>query len=116
MGTWPICNLATMGASCTRLDISPTVAANLSRNSKPIIQITNCRFETVWKALSPYFNNAVERGKMRRLLCTYLQENPCRDRYLVLIVNGDRWVFEIATHRRSPEYTEVVIGSKARGI
>jgi hypothetical protein len=99
-----------MGASCTRLDIPPNVVIG----AKPTIVLTDCRFETIWRALGPYIKNAVERNKMRNLLRNYLTTAPCRDRYLVLVLNDQRWVFEIASHRPSKEYTEVVLESRAK--
>jgi hypothetical protein len=99
-----------MGAACTRLDIPPSVVIS----SKPTIVLSDCRFETVWKFLGPYVKGAVERNKMRNLLRTYLANTPCRDRYFVLTLDDRRWVFEIASHRPGPDYTEVVLQSRVK--
>lgn len=101
-----------MGASCTRIDIPPNVANVLDTHSKPIIVLSDCRFETIWKFLGPYVKGAVERNKMRNLLRAYLAKTPCRDRYFVLTLNDRKWFFEIASHRPGPDYTEVVLESR----
>jgi hypothetical protein len=71
--------------------------------------VRNSDFETVWKHVSYNIHGAVERSKIRHLLYKYLAETPCTDRYLTLVINGKRWIFEIVTNRRGPNYTEVVL-------
>lgn len=96
-----------MGAACTHLDIPPDVVRSIREH--PIIHVSDARYETIWLFISPYLRNAVERHKIRKLLKSYLETTPCKDRYLVLHVNGAKWVFEITSHRRTHEYTELVL-------
>lgn len=100
-----------MGAACTRIDVSPEVAAAITAGPQRFI-LRDARFETVWACLGPYIKGAVERSKVRRLLRRYLEDNPCRDRYLGLTVGDKRWVFEIVTNRPGREYTEVLLTSR----
>lgn len=97
-----------MGAACSTIDVSPELAKTLAGGGRRYI-LQDGQFETVWRCLGPYIHGAVERGKMRRLLRTYLEKTPCTDRVLVLNVSGQRWVFEILSNRRGPEYTEIVL-------
>ena len=100
-----------MGATCTRLDISPeaTTAIQNGDGRRRHFIVHDVRFETVWRCLGPYINGAVERNKMRRLLQQYLEANPCRDRYLGLTLGDRRWVFEIVTNRCGGECTEILL-------
>lgn len=100
-----------MGATCTRLDVSPEAANAIRERSRHFI-LQDARYETVWACLGPYIKGAVERNKIRRLLRRYLEENPCRDRYLGLTLGDRRWVFEIVTNRRGGESTEIVLTAR----
>ena len=105
-----------MGAACSTIDVSPEVAKTLAGGGRRYI-LQDGRYETVWACIRPYIHGAVERGKVRRLLGAYLEKTPCTDRVMVLTVNGKRWVFEITSNRRGPEYTEIVLSENpARGI
>ena len=100
-----------MGAACTHLDVSPEAARSI--RDRPI-HISNANFETIWSSLSPYLKSAIERHKIRKLLKSYLETTPCTDRYLVLHINGTKWMFEITSHRRTPEFTEMVLSNHPR--
>jgi hypothetical protein len=103
-----------MGAACTRIDVSPAVAKMICTEGTPNrIRIGDCRYETVWACISPHIRGAIERVKTRKLLRGYLAEHPCRERYMILHVNGRKWIFEIITNRATAEYSEVVIGWRA---
>jgi hypothetical protein len=101
-----------MGATCTRLDVSPAAAKMIHSGGGHRFILQDARYETVWACLGPYIKGAVERSKVRRLLRQYLEENPCRDRYLGLTLGDRRWVFEIVTNRRGGEYTEVLLTAR----
>lgn len=97
-----------MGAACTRIEVTPVVADMIGARR---YIVRNAGFETVWKHIAPTVRGAAERSKIRRLLNKYLAESPCTDRYLTLVINGHRWIFEIVTNRRGPEYTEIVLSN-----
>lgn len=90
-----------MGAACTRIEIIQTP-----------IRITNGRYETIWKQIAPSIHNAIERKKIRTLLQSYLNKQPCNDRYLALRIHNTCWVFEILTNNMSHGYTEIVLAKK----
>jgi hypothetical protein len=96
-----------MGAACTRLDIPPDVARYI--RDRQFIHISDARYETIWLCISPHIHNAVERHNIRQLLKSYLEKTPCKGRYLVLHVKGSTWVFEITSHVRTKEYTELIM-------
>lgn len=98
-----------MGATCTKLDISPEAARVINSSSNRVIQLDVATYEAIWVCLAPYIKNAIERSKIRRLLRNYLAENPCRDRFLCLKVNDTKWMFEITGNTHTREYTEVVL-------
>ena len=100
-----------MGAACTHLEVTPEVARSIMDCP---IYISDASFKTIWSSLSPYLKSAVERHKIRRLLKTYLERTPCTDRYLVLHINGAKWMFEITSHRRTHEFTELVLSNHLR--
>jgi hypothetical protein len=100
-----------MGAACTHLDVSPE-AARAIRNYP--IHISDASFETIWPALGPYLKSAVERHKIRRLLKSYLETTPFTDRYLVIRINDTKWMFEITSHRRTAELTELVLSQRPK--
>jgi hypothetical protein len=100
-----------MGATCTRLEVSPEVARSIRQRP---IHISDARFESVWACISPSIKSAVERCKIRRLLSNYLDKSPCKDRYLVLYFHDIKWIFEITSHRRTPDYTELVLSQHSK--
>lgn len=101
-----------MGASCTTLDVSPAAAKMIHSGSNYNFIIQDAQYETVWACLGLYINSAVERHKVRRLLRRYLEDNPCRDRYLGLTLGDRRWVFEIVTNRCEGKCTEILLTAR----
>jgi hypothetical protein len=100
-----------MGAACTHLEVSPEAARSIREHP---IQISDASFETIWYYLSLTLRSAVERHKIRQLLKTYLDANPCTDRYFVLYLNGSKWRFEITSNRRTYKSTELVLSNNTR--
>ena len=99
-----------MGAACTRLDVSPEASKAIrSRMACRHFIIQDARLETVWACIEPYIKGAVERSQIRRLLRRYLEDNPCRDRYLGITLGGRRWFFEIMKNRCGGEYMEILL-------
>lgn len=97
-----------MGAACTHLEVSTEAARSIREHP---IQISEASFKIIWSHLSRTLRSAVERHKIRQLLKTYLDANPCTDRYFVLYIKETKWIFEITSHRRTYRYTGLVLSN-----
>jgi hypothetical protein len=101
-----------MGATCTRLDVSPEVASTIFT----IKCIYDASFETIWKTIAPYVHTYKKRIAVRRLLSAYLQTNPVKEHYLTLRIDEYKWYFEIQTNQcLSNDVTEIVLTSHQGG-